>query len=220
MRRGTDLLFGDSQQPGESLGHFNKFALVSHRLFSGLCANGFCYHRRIEADFRPSVRAAVKSSTAAAAHKRVQKNIEELTDEPEPDQPSGKQTKPKNPAKNPSSTEGGTTPGYLKRAERKTEFDTLPARTSLRDVALAPPTLTRATKKAPPRSTHGTVTSSLSMAQKAALEQEREKAIQRYRELKETRKLTSESAPRDAGALTRKESKGKLKSDPSATADS
>lgn len=67
----------------------------------------------------------------------------------------------------------------------KTEFEARPKTTRLNDIALAPPTLSKGTKKAPQRSNGGDV---LSAEQKAEMDVERERAIRRYRELKEMKR--------------------------------
>lgn len=71
---------------------------------------------------------------------------------------------------------------------RKTEFDALPTKTRLNDVALAPPTLGRATRKAPAKAVGSASSLGLTMAQKAAMEVERETVIRRYREMKEAKR--------------------------------
>ena len=160
------------------------------------------FPRRIEAEFRPSVRAAVKSTSLASTNKRIAKNFD--SEESSVAGPS-KQVPSKQPATvSTTQNNDGKSPKLKgKQTERKTDFDVLPTRTSLRDVAMAPPTLSRATRNAPPKSMIGTVTSSLSMAQKVALEEEREKVIRRYRELKE--------AQRAEAAAQKESEKGKKK---------
>ena len=72
----------------------------------------------------------------------------------------------------------------------KTEFDTRPKITRLNDVALAPPTLEKATRKAPERNIASTGV--LSIEQKQEMDTERERVIRRYRELKEAKRFEYE----------------------------
>lgn len=62
----------------------------------------------------------------------------------------------------------------------------------MNDVAMAPPTLHRATRKVPAISSGLVSSLGLSMAQRAAMEAERENAIRRYRELKEAKLIEAE----------------------------
>ncbi|KAF8314952.1 hypothetical protein DL93DRAFT_2057807 [Clavulina sp. PMI_390] len=153
--------------PGESLGHFNK---------------------RIEADFRPSVRAAVKSSSATIRRtvkdsKNTAISSKKSTITEDDSDPSGS-SKPTSSAK--------SLVGRDPRA-RKTEFESLPTKTRLNDVAQAPPILSRATRKAPSKAAGSAEALGLSMAQKAAMEIERETVIRRYREMKEAQRAEAEA---------------------------
>lgn len=67
----------------------------------------------------------------------------------------------------------------------KTEFEARPKPTRLNDIVLAPPTLSKGTRKAPPKGNGG---DSLSIEQRAEMDVERERVIRRYRELKEMKR--------------------------------
>lgn len=74
--------------------------------------------------------------------------------------------------------------------QRKTEFDTLPARKSLNDIVQAPPSLPglkrlKNAKVGSAFSANGRTP--LNAGQKRLMEEERERVIARYRELKETK---------------------------------
>lgn len=142
--------------------------------------------RRIEADFRPAVRAAVKSSSAIT--RRELKSSDASSSKPSSTNPTSK----KSSTDGPPSTEAepktkAAAVGRDPRA-RKTEFDVLPTKTRLNDIALAPPTLSRAARKAPEKASGSAASLGLTMAQKAAMEVERETVIRRYRELKEAKR--------------------------------
>ncbi|KAG8850385.1 hypothetical protein FRB96_000449 [Tulasnella sp. 330] len=70
----------------------------------------------------------------------------------------------------------------------KTEFDERDDRRSVNDVALAPPTLKRPKQALPTKTSPGVV----SMAQKRMMEEERERVIVRYREMKQ-RKMAEDA---------------------------
>lgn len=77
-------------------------------------------------------------------------------------------------------------------SSRKTEFDQRPSTTRLNDVALAPPSLTKLPRGASENKGQtvlatGEAAGVLSMARRQIIEAERERAIKRYRELKEAR---------------------------------
>ena len=85
---------------------------------------------------------------------------------------------------------------------RKAEFDALPKTTRLNDVATAPPDLKPATRKAPDRS--NAAKDVLSLRQKQDLEEEREKVIRRYREIKEAKRVEAASRKAPVPQKTRR----------------
>ncbi|KDR77524.1 hypothetical protein GALMADRAFT_138620 [Galerina marginata CBS 339.88] len=150
-------------QPGESMQHFN---------------------RRVEDDLRPLVKSAVQTSRAVARNvvkserearleaKKVKQfqgkpNVVEEVEKPRPNSPSPQEVK---------------FAGHPK--EFQSTLSSAPKR--LNDVAQAPPEL----KKLPRGSSIaiGKRDGVLSMSQKVMMEQERDKAIARYRELKASRR--------------------------------
>ncbi|KAG7092728.1 hypothetical protein E1B28_009057 [Marasmius oreades] len=142
--------------PGESLQHYNK---------------------RVEDNMRPLVRSAVKTSLAtmrgAAKHQR-------------PDQIEKGEKKDRNKE---SQKEELTPISIDKHANKPKEFQILStsAPRRLNDIVQAPPVMPRlkGAEKIQAKSTGGSTGSAvLSMAQKMMMEQEREKAIKRYREMK------------------------------------
>lgn len=66
----------------------------------------------------------------------------------------------------------------------KTDFDKREDRRSVNDVAMAPPTLTKRPKKSLPTGTKADI---VPMAQKRMMDEERERVVARYRELKQQR---------------------------------
>ncbi|KAH6907657.1 hypothetical protein BKA70DRAFT_1489793 [Coprinopsis sp. MPI-PUGE-AT-0042] len=162
--------------PGESMQHFN---------------------RRVEDDLRPMVKSAMESGRSVS-RKATREELERKQ--------AAKKLKPQRSGSpsdellsNPRASEPKAA-AKQQNADRpvrdfvgRTTMASAPKR--LNDVALAPPEF-----KKLPRGGHklGTGASSksdgvLSMAQKAMMEQEREKAIARYRELKAMRKQPTES---------------------------
>ncbi|KZT23708.1 hypothetical protein NEOLEDRAFT_1136202 [Neolentinus lepideus HHB14362 ss-1] len=148
------------------------------------------FNRRVEDAMRPLVRSAVEASSALERKTRK----EMLREKTESNQTQNK------PKQNNNSDIEQT---KRKPSPSKTEFATLstsqPKR--LNDIAQAPPQFTRVpkTRKVPEESKTYNV---LSMAQKQMMEEEREKVIKRYRDMKE-KKL------RDNGKLWTEESEGK-----------
>lgn len=150
-----------SIQPGESLLHFN---------------------RRVEKDMAPLVRTALTSSSTQT--RRVRK--EEL-EHKERDEEKMKGKNKKSPA------DQSLSPSPERMAAKATEsrdFSKAAPR-KLNDVAQAPPelpTLRLATKKRKDHDGGTSKDSVLSLAQKVMMEQERENAIRRYREMKERKR--------------------------------
>lgn len=164
-------------KPGESIQHFN---------------------RRVEDDMRPLVKTAMQSSNAvsrntgkAEIHAKAKKRRQNNTTTKAPlDEDEKAKTKSTQKLIQPSPTHivGQHSGPYKEFAEH---LSSAPRR--LNDIAQAPPEF----KKLPRGATdpHGGIGSRkregvLSMAQKSIMEQEREKAIARYRELKAQRKGT------------------------------
>ncbi|KAI0337398.1 hypothetical protein BDW22DRAFT_954699 [Trametopsis cervina] len=176
--------------PGESLAHFN---------------------RRVEESLRPLVRDAMQTSAAVARKVRKQeeedykaskkgsttksKAVTKETDESDAPAPKTK------PAKNDSAPPAPATPKLLKDSVPVPvkEFTSYKASAPrrLNDIALAPPELSKLPRGAKAaaaarNSVSGTKSTSLregalSMAQKAILEEERERVIKAYREMKKGR---------------------------------
>ncbi|KAK0492249.1 hypothetical protein EDD18DRAFT_1079723 [Armillaria luteobubalina] len=152
--------------PGESLQHFNK---------------------RVEIDMRPLVKNAVQSSRANARKVRT----------------TEMNAKKKGKAKRVEKEERSPSPPPIpsKHADRPKEFQTISssAPRRLNDIAQAPPELTKLPRGAGrPDSTRNTGKKRdgvLSMAQKAMMEDERNKAIARYREMKAKRRTDAADEP-------------------------
>ncbi|KAF4621797.1 hypothetical protein D9613_012086 [Agrocybe pediades] len=151
-------------QPGESIQHFN---------------------RRVEDDLRPLVKAAAQS--ARALERNVQKAEREARIEAQKAKKEKAKAKPDVPSK-PTPKEDSPPPPVNKFANRPKEFaaasSAAPKR--LNDIAQAPPEFKQLPRGA--GSAIGKRDGVLSMSQKVMMEQEREKAIIRYRELKAKRK--------------------------------
>ncbi|RDB15266.1 hypothetical protein Hypma_004829 [Hypsizygus marmoreus] len=162
-------------KPGESMQHFN---------------------RRVEDDMRPLVKAAVQTSNAAVrsarkveietrAAKRLKGKNAQL---PEDEVEDGKRARKAPPILEP------TPDKHANSAKEFVKLSTSAPR-RLNDIAQAPPEL----KKLPRGAVQGANSIGggkregvLSMAQKAMMEQEREKAIKRYRELKANKRANGE----------------------------
>ncbi|KAI0053758.1 hypothetical protein FA95DRAFT_1552262 [Auriscalpium vulgare] len=163
-------------KPGESLRHFN---------------------RRVEDDMRPLVRDAMQSSAAVSRKARK--------DGPTSKTSASTDKKRKEAEADDSDDDAAPSP-VSKHDGKAKEFSTLSssAPRRLNDIAMAPPTL-----KKPPRGTarikkagggDGRNSGVLSMAQKAMMEVEREKAIQRYREMKGRARASGQGSSDRAGA--------------------
>lgn len=177
--------------PGESLAHFNRCVPLGHVLFIVILTSS----SRVEDGMRGDVRAAMQSSSAHGRKARKQETE------------TAAATKAANIAKNAakshkrhasadSDSEGEiSTKPVDKHADRPKEFTKIQtsAPRNVNDIALAPPTLSlkKATKlqalAGPEGLRGGKAAGVLSMAQRAMMEVEREKAIKHYRELKEKR---------------------------------
>ncbi|KAF8148224.1 hypothetical protein B0H34DRAFT_668922 [Crassisporium funariophilum] len=151
-------------QPGESMQHFN---------------------RRVEDDLRPLVKSAVQASHA------VTRNVIKAEMEARAQEKKAKQSKLKSAVtekdSKPTRDSPPPPPEIDKHAGRPKEFQTVSSSTPrrLNDIAQAPPELKKLPRGA------GSVTGKrdgvLSMSQKLLMEEERTKAIARYRELKARR---------------------------------
>ncbi|KAE9394465.1 hypothetical protein BT96DRAFT_958789 [Gymnopus androsaceus JB14] len=161
--------------PGESLQHYNK---------------------RVEDDMRPLVKNAVQSSLAVARSTKKQEISEKAAKK------NALASKKKPGTENDSDDDvshQSPPPQRSKQTERATEFQSLSssAPRRLNDIAQAPPELKRLPRGA--SAAKGSTTSGgkrdgvLSMAQKAMMEQEREKAIAHYRQLKASRRKDNDN---------------------------
>ncbi|KAF9499505.1 hypothetical protein BDN71DRAFT_1441615 [Pleurotus eryngii] len=158
-----------SIMPGESIQHFNK---------------------RVEDNMRPLVKTAMQSSNATLRKARKELPSKKKCKNKTSTDPESDQDEPHAPA--PSSQKHD-------RNDPPKEFATLSssAPRRLNDIAQAPPELKAFPRAAAMRAKNGDskrpkmADNILSMAQKAMMEEEREKAIKRYRELKASRMATT-----------------------------
>ncbi len=128
---------------------------------------------RIEEKFKGGLRKAfLKSKNRAAVPEKA------IPPDPTKSSSSKAQQTPKSSPRTPSLP------------PRKAEFDALPKSTRLNDIVTAPPNLKPATRKAPDR--RNAVEDVLSLRQKQDLEEERERVIRRYREIKEVKRFEAE----------------------------
>lgn len=134
---------------------------------------------RVEDDMRPLVRTAMATSSATV--RKAKKDVAPASRVADPTtKPDTVDDEPTSSSK-PSRHTGLDTPKEFKRTS-----SSAPRR--LNDIAQAPPELPKLKKAAGmTKGKDGGKEGVLSMAQRAMMEAEREKAIQRYRELKETR---------------------------------
>ncbi|KAI0321976.1 hypothetical protein OF83DRAFT_1044040, partial [Amylostereum chailletii] len=151
-------------QPGESLAHFN---------------------RRVEDDMRPLVRSAMQSSSASAVERRARKKeLEVAQNSTTQSDKSSKRTGTQDRV--PPSSDS-----FDKHSDKPKEFTSqssaAPRRLNLNDVASAPPELKLKKARVSEAIGGNGKAGVLSLAQRAMMEEERENAIRRYRELKERR---------------------------------
>lgn len=193
VRKGQQDMKGKGKvlgiQPGESLGHFNR--CVSSLLLPSLANPMIILERRVEDDMRPLVKSAMQTSSAQS--RKVKKSEQE-------EKAKSKLAKSRK-SKTAAEEEPGRSPSppptpIQKHAGRPTEFQksSSSAPRRLNDIAQAPPEfkkLPRGVKEAENIKQKGTMGREgvLSMKQKAMMEEEREKAIARYRALKERRRV-------------------------------
>ncbi|KAL0563559.1 hypothetical protein V5O48_018507 [Marasmius crinis-equi] len=135
------------------------------------------YNKRVETTMRPLVRSAVKTSLAVTRGAQKQEELEK------------KASKKDNKAKQKEDPPPEEKEKETVKHERATEFQTLStsAPKRLNDIVQAPPEMPRLRKAEKIPGGIGKSGGVVSMAQKAMMEEEREKAIRRYRELKARR---------------------------------
>lgn len=136
--------------------------------------------RRVEDDMRPLVKSAMQSSSAEV--RKINKSELEAKSKPPNTTSAGEETAPNS--------------GLISKHEgRPTEFqkNATSAPRRLNDVAQAPPEFSKLPRRAKDGASSSKATSGregvLSMKQKLMMEEEREKAIGRYRALKERRRI-------------------------------
>lgn len=167
-------------QPGESLVHFNKCVAFGFNLTVIMLIQK--PYRRVEDDMRPLVKSAMQTSSAAS------RNVRKT--EPEAKHNKSKNTRGKDPSSTP--------PPLAKHGGLPKEFQTTSssAPRRLNDIAQAPPEFKKLPRGASHKATGGAnkvrgraekLDGVLSMAQKLMMEEEREKAILKYREMKRKR---------------------------------
>ncbi|KAH8832871.1 hypothetical protein DL96DRAFT_1667339 [Flagelloscypha sp. PMI_526] len=133
------------------------------------------FNKRVEMDMRPSMSSAIQTAKTltrkAIREDKQARNIDR-----------------KKPSAKPAAEFDSESP---KRQVRATEFQTMSTSTPkrLNDIAQAPPEFTKFPRKASTKQTTSKKDNIVSMAQKVMMEQEREKAIARYRELKAQKEM-------------------------------
>jgi hypothetical protein len=145
--------------------------------------------RRVENDMRPGVRTAMQSSLATArnADKKAREEKKEKKKQNEAAKSAPSATS-KAPLPSPSPSPPPPTAQTIKDFEKASSSD----RKRLNDIAMAPPDLSARTKKLEKKASAAGHSSTradggvLSMRQKALMEEEREKVIERYRAMKQS----------------------------------
>jgi hypothetical protein len=157
-------------------------------LIPTVATQSYSYHRRVEDNLRSTIRAAKPTATSAKRkHPAAQEGLED-DDEPTP------RLKP----------------------ERKTEFETRPSGRRLNDIAMAPPTLTKTPRLRGGKALRdndsdddggeaGRNGNIVSKAQKRQMEEERERVIKRYREMKERKRAQLKADGKSHMALSERE---------------
>ncbi|KAF8648985.1 hypothetical protein AX16_006099 [Volvariella volvacea WC 439] len=165
-------------QPGESMQHFV---------------------RRVENDMRPLVKAAMRTSLAVT--RKARKDLlEAKTEKAQKKSGTGKQSVPRDGS---DVEKEKLNPTKEKHSTRPKEFETLKtsAPRRLNDIVQAPPEIKRLPRGADQKTAKSGVGKHdgvVSMAQKAMMEEEREKAIARYRALRASqRQQLSDSDPEE-----------------------
>ncbi|KAH7927640.1 hypothetical protein BV22DRAFT_1006533 [Leucogyrophana mollusca] len=164
-------------QPGETIAHFNK---------------------RVESGMMPVVKSAMQRSSAQS--RKAKKSELQAKEVASHTTNKSKKDKNRDPSPSqPSSTNAATGSSLERPKEFRVASTASPRR--LNDIAQAPPEFTRLPRGADQKSSKvkDKTTGVLSMAQKAMMEEEREKAIRRYRELKARRMRNDGGAPDGAG---------------------
>jgi hypothetical protein len=183
-------------QPGESLAHFNRYVFVGLIHVISLILPRL---RRVEDNMRPLVRSAI-SSASSHARRTVKSDLQSDTAST---LPSSMKPKRKHPVSDSDSSDSDKVPPARARA---TEFET--ARSSaprrLNDIAQAPPSFTRLPKERGSAAALARLKGEkrgiskaegvISMVQRARMEEERERAVKRYRELKAAKNREREDA--------------------------
>ena len=180
-------------KPGESMQHFNRYVRHEYQLLSNVLKDG-C--RRVEDDMRPIVKAAMRSSNAvvrdatkAEIEAKAEKKRHKILDAkatPDDDKTGPRSTrKPISQAPPPAADQPI-------RPQKDFVKHSSSAPRRLNDIAQAPPEFKKLPRGAA-AALHGGPGSwkregVLSMAQKSMMEEEREKVIMRYRELKAQRR--------------------------------
>lgn len=168
-------------KPGESLAHFNRY-VSSHYAPSRIPIE---YFRRVETSMRESVRAAMQTSSAVT--RKAKK--EEATSKGK--QPETNPNKKKAKAKAKGDSQDDSEEEARSPPPRPKDFTTLStsAPRRLNDIVQAPPEIKKLPRGAKVKnqttSSQSLKDGVLSMAQKAMLEEERERAIRLYREMKQ-----------------------------------
>jgi len=164
-------------QPGESMQHFNRYVNTASSCVLYLLLIDF-FRRRVEDDLRPLVKSAAQSARVLSrniAREEHEARLAAKKSKKEKGKPPVSETPPKPRDRSPPPEDKFT--GRVK--EFQMSSSSAPKR--LNDIAQAPPEF----KKLPRgvSSAIGKRDGVLSMSQKVMMEQEREKAIARYREL-------------------------------------
>ncbi|KAI0779170.1 hypothetical protein BC629DRAFT_1441063 [Irpex lacteus] len=195
QRKGSAKKVDMRIQPGESLAHFNRRVEDSLRpLVRDAMQTSAAVTRKARKE-EEQERAARKAANNKAKHKLDDDADAYEDDEDDPPKHSQTSSKPKPPRPtsddpSPTSPQKVTTTPKPNRATEFTSYSTSAPR-RLNDIVQAPPELKKLPRGAKPRTagTPGSGTKSLkegalSMAQKAMMEEERERAIKAYREMK------------------------------------
>lgn len=160
------------------------------------------FNRRVEMALRPSIDTAIRASKASAQKKKAKKAAPG-------DKKEGAEAEADDPAKQdttttthtgkvkPKATPATSVDPFAKPARAPREFEEASQRKSVTDVVQAPPVLSRAGRKQKTTTVTEPLPASrmpVSGALKAMMEQEREKAVAAYREMKEKREKEQRAA--------------------------
>lgn len=201
-------------KPGETLAHFNRcvvvfslFTMPGNRIEQYILI--VWGYRRVEDDMRPLVRTAIQKSSARERQERKSTGKTKTAGNSSESSSQAKTSKGgKSSSRDDEASDTPTQP-LDKHASKAKEFKAIStsAPRRLNDIAMAPPDLKRLPRGVKKDGTKGKgdglgKAGILSMAQRAMMEVEREKAIVRYRELKERRAKEG----RSTGALVPEDS--------------